>query len=760
MVISALHFCRSTYEVLNDRLPKFFNFPVESQLELFTISRDWTPVQFVKNAKYFTAWPLARYNGQGDELPAPDDFVGPNRKYHPLIFKGQLRKFLKNRLVSHNKTNLGLWGSFLQGIKRGCYTVPEEFIQVSYEKHRKQMLEEPETSCYQIQSKFTSKVKECLSDARPIENYRLYEASTSACFEKKRDEGGGREAVREFIDEINSYTDLDEVFKYYNIEEEDKRRFINSATLSAQLRYRYVLDVAPAVYDLIDDQNNLNVMVHGICEPLKVRIITKGEAVPYWIARHMQKYMWNYLQDYPQFSATGRPLEVSDIYMIEYRRKALENRMSIDLGFDQYVSGDYSAATDGVNIHMTMLVFNEFCERAQLPDHIRRIITGVIGPQMVHYPPKSGLEPVLQRNGQLMGSVLSFPILCIINVVAYWMAMDEYISTLVEEDFHLKLEELPVMVNGDDILFPANDEFYEYWKKNIAIVGFKLSLGKNYISKEFLTINSIIFRINHDPKTGNLSFDEVPTYNVGLLTGQSKHTARSETRTLPIWEFYNEVIKGSARPDNARRRFFHYNQKWISECTGRGLFNCFLPHELGGLGFSTEGLDLKTIHVTYFQRLWADYTLHKMEVDAWDLDDTRIGIVRINRNHKSSVKSGTLTRHDRRKLKESLNSIYQQDSDLYGPNLPFVSSLREFIHEDETNLPILWSDIDYENKPEMVVSIPWKTVEAVKKYHAPQRSGFINLLTYKPKRFMVRRPINDSTSLYYRSWVTLLDNGV
>ena len=50
---------------------------------------------------------------------------------------------------------------------------------------------------------------------------------------------------------------------------------------------------------------------------------------------------------------------------------------------------------------------------------------------------------------------------------------------------------MPVRVNGDDILFKCNDEFYHhYWKPAIDAIGFTLSAGKNYVSDKFLTVNS------------------------------------------------------------------------------------------------------------------------------------------------------------------------------------------------------------------------------------------------------------------------------
>lgn len=752
MVISALYFARSTYEVFNDCLVKFFNFPLDAQLYLFIVAKDWEPVKFVKNAKFFTAWPIARYNGQGGEVPVPEDFKGANG-LHPLIFKGGIRKMLKQRLVSHNKNNLHLWGSFLQGIKRGCYTVPESFIQDSYVKHRNQMLMKPETNSFQIHSKYETYVERALEQCAPIKQYKLFEGSTSACFEKKRDEGGARETIKEFLSDIGDWIEPEELMKFYDLDQETIKIIYNTPSLLAQVKYRYEMEVATAVYDLIDDKEHLDVMVHGICEPLKVRNITKGEAIPYWIARHAQKEMWGFLQNYPQFSATGRPLESSDIYAIQQRMRALEQKKGIKLEFDKWVSGDYSAATDGVNIHMTMMVFEQFMKQLAIPDHIVRVIRKVIGPQKIHYPPKSHLAPVIQQNGQLMGSVLSFPILCIINIIAYWCAMEEYISELTEDNI-IDMIDLPVMVNGDDILFPANDYFYEFWKKNVAIVGFKLSLGKNYISDLFLTINSVLYQVKHNgSKYEDAEFEEVPVYNVGLLTGQSKHTARNETRTLPIWTYYNEVIKGAARKSNARARFFHYNKKWIDECTCQGLFNCYLPHELGGLGFVVDGLDQSRLHITYFQKLWADYCIENGWKALRDTRDTQVGIIRI-RDYKPSLSSKITD--ERGEEISPLNSLisqsypYLRPKSIYGPDLPYLVRYKDLLHIYEPSTELLWGKLDYENKPRMTIRIPWKTVNLIKAngYHPKQRVSYKSLMEKYDKELYYILPLANDYNYY------------
>ena len=92
----------------------------------------------------------------------------------------------------------------------------------------------------------------------------------------------------------------------------------------------------------------------------------------------------------------------------------------------------------------------------------RELCCAVLGAHLVSYPEevqdgKADLSPFVTQTGQLMGSPLSFPILCSINVASYRAALAEYVGRDVE------MNELPVLVNGDDICFLANDEFYALW---------------------------------------------------------------------------------------------------------------------------------------------------------------------------------------------------------------------------------------------------------------------------------------------------------
>jgi len=205
------------------------------------------------------------------------------------------------------------------------------------------------------------------------------------------------------------------------------------------------------------------VKAHAIPEPLKVRMITKGEAQNY-ILKPLQKAMFKAMKSFPVFRLTSGQCILNNFKQTNDSRYVL-------------VSGDYEAATDNLHSDVMRTVVSELVK--VLPPSIIPYVLRESGQHIVEYPDWTHLEPVLQTNGQLMGSLLSFPILCVANAATYGNAIGC-------ED----LKDLPALINGDDIGFRDTLAVVRKWKRIAKDMGLKPSLGKNYISKDWFTINS------------------------------------------------------------------------------------------------------------------------------------------------------------------------------------------------------------------------------------------------------------------------------
>jgi hypothetical protein len=191
-------------------------------------------------------------------------------------------------------------------------------------------------------------------------------------------------------------------------------------------------------FDAFPPDGPLPVRVESVTEPLKVRNITAGKADTYCL-KPLQRAMWLALGEEEQFVLThgthNLEAAVKKIY--------LQSKPG-----DVWISGDYKSATDSVPIEASRALMEGILEEI---DHepTKRWAMKEISPHLLVYPKKSGIQPCLQRNGQLMGSLLSFPLLCLLN-------------DCTAKSLNLKPNQY--LINGDDILMRTKPINYSGWK--------------------------------------------------------------------------------------------------------------------------------------------------------------------------------------------------------------------------------------------------------------------------------------------------------
>jgi hypothetical protein len=649
---------------------------------------------FVRNAKYITAFPIAKFLQQ-DVLPEkPPSLESYN------LFRGAIAKIIRARLISRRDHKAArFFFGLLQGVKRACNVIPREFIEKSKEKHLLTLT----TPSLSIDDEYLSGEFSKLNDKlwrgiklRPAEFLHWTEPSKNAAFENSRKEGGQDTGVREFLeiptrpnpDSYPSPDDLEDPTDPY-IGTDDDFTFIESIPVpgsdsDAHTRGQSLYAEALKTMSYFDELHSMHETNNGVkelrgvrlgytekrrllselyktskglnspikclivplAEPLKVRTISAGEDLPYYMAKPFQKVAWRWLRNFPQFIVIGEPL-TSDIlsrmldresqlqrYIDErntQRKKHLAPYRMYPIAF--FVSGDYSAATDNLKIEYTLESFDrlsnqllaicrkEFnqdfdvlveylhvCRKLLEPHDLvyndrRGILMQICVENKIPFDHVDGMLTVRQRNGQLMGSPISFPFLCAINFVCYWTSVNRYTG------LHCPHRLLPVLVNGDDILFRSNIEHYAIWKEVIAEVGFTLSLGKNYTHPTYLTINSELFEYRVRP--GEEEFLKLDYYNVGLLMAQSKGRLADPRRKLSLVELYASSVGCAINKPQAHLRFLHYNKEQLNLATERGKYNMFLPIQFGGLGFPVYDEIKATIYITKFQRRFAAFLLNR-----------------------------------------------------------------------------------------------------------------------------------------------------
>jgi hypothetical protein len=375
-----------------------------------------------------------------------------------------------------------------------------------------------------------------------------------------------------------------------------------------------ILDVVLRSFERFVDEkamclSELDAKPFPICEPLKVRVITMGDEASYYTCLPIQKNLWGVLHNQEIFQWIGKPID----------DESWAAHFSVTLKEDQkWVSGDYSAATDKLNRHLSETIWQAYCSATLLKEEGKetplrqhwiydlglRALTG----HKLTYPDGTVVQ---QANGQLMGSPLSFPVLCIANAAAtyvglHWWDIDfENVESMLGHA--QELLKGPYAFNGDDCAFPATDLEYISWKKYTAACGLEFSVGKNYFSRDFLIMNSEL-RVQREDGWTFLNYLSLP-----LLWGmvdkgpESGRFVCEDCSPAELGPRCEELVRGCGGPtrDKLIRQFLQ-NYKGSLETikkTVSSKVGWFTPAHLGGLGIplpsdhKVEEWDLKVAAV-------------------------------------------------------------------------------------------------------------------------------------------------------------------
>lgn len=219
-----------------------------------------------------------------------------------------------------------------------------------------------------------------------------------------------------------------------------------------------------------------------ICEPLKVRVITMGPPAEYLMALWIQKTMHSVMRKTAPFRYIGRPIDEED-----WQHRWEADVDSVVEGDKFFVSGDYSAATDGLDPSISEYAMERVLYELRdgstgerlIDTHWRTLATKTLTGHVLKYDysifdaeptvlerlsklanarsimeGKKKLLLLDQAWGQLMGSPVSFPILSIVNAAA--SSSSGALNISMKKLFADKGSGF--CVNGDDIAFCADRE--------------------------------------------------------------------------------------------------------------------------------------------------------------------------------------------------------------------------------------------------------------------------------------------------------------
>jgi len=353
---------------------------------------------------------------------------------------------------------------------------------------------------------------------------RPFPPSVSACHEYSRQEGGLQAYIRDFpLSGFLVDPTVKKVLQQFRLTDTD----LGSG---GPLNYlwermlRHLIKEAIEELGLPEEEwKPILVGATGLTEPLKVRIVTKAE----WMVQLLtpvQKAWHGKMRQHPVFQLIGGA-SVEDALA----------PMQLSKG-EKVVSGDYSAATDNIFLTYTQEAAEAMLERTRfrLPESVPSCAEAFLRKLVVHSLTRSvldlkGSDSVPITRGQMMGHILSFPLLCIINRAASCMAVPR--SSFMR-------------INGDDVIFPASKNIYRRWKAATRVVGLEFSLGKNYYSSDLALVNSVYCVYSKTQKRW-IALD-VP--NVGLLNMPiDRQVDLNNGRQILPWEHLAQLFREFTR---------------------------------------------------------------------------------------------------------------------------------------------------------------------------------------------------------------------
>jgi hypothetical protein len=315
-----------------------------------------------------------------------------------------------------------------------------------------------------------------------------------------------------------------------------------------------------------------------ILEPLKVRTITKGPPAVYAYAKDFQKSLHGVMRTLDPFRLIGKTIAAEDVQSI---RTTLLGAV--------WHSIDYRAATDRLHLVISADILNlilkplerfyeDECDiiRASLAPHRvgYRCLSRVEEMTGVPVPP---LARVWQKNGQLMGSPTSFPILCLVNYATVLLADLEFFGA---EQAAL-LKDL-VLINGDDCLVHRPFAWRAVHERIAASCGLAYSAGKSYSSPFYANMNSVGFWDWEGVVREVTYYPVAAVLGLGVKKGLSRCHCDDKTIVTTAFEAMRRALAVSTRP------------KWTLKCLIRHRLdelrkqsswrNWFLPTTLGGMG--------------------------------------------------------------------------------------------------------------------------------------------------------------------------------
>jgi len=319
----------------------------------------------------------------------------------------------------------------------------------------------------------------------------------------------------------------------------------------------------------------------GLAEPLKIRTISKHQPMIQCVLRSFWKFVHTRLRHHKTFKLIGTP-QCEEQVLNAMGRKLEDN--------EAFLSGDYANATNELRSFVSNEIASALSVQMGLSEDESEILLKALTAQLLE--DEKGVVKV-QETGQSMGSIASFPILCIANAALTRWAIE------VTEEKRKRLDQCNMAINGDDIAARSEMNLYHYWRQITSFGGLNESIGKTFVSREFVNINSTnyLYEQESHPITcqkpdgtsieRECPFREVPYFNLGLVFGlkRSNGPASLNDEADPRQNMgtrFRQMLK--LCPDQIKAQAYNMAISHHRHILEKTRVPWFMPEWIGGLG--------------------------------------------------------------------------------------------------------------------------------------------------------------------------------
>jgi hypothetical protein len=356
----------------------------------------------------------------------------------------------------------------------------------------------------------------------------------------------------------------------------------------------------------------------ALAEALKVRIITKMPAWSTFVMSGFMSPLRRILRRDPRFTLTGREIDQKIIDQVFPNLRPI-------------MSGDYVKSTDKLRSKYVKCCVEVLCRTVfsdivsffpGFKDLFYRTLSSNYCYELAckctykqrhdlsYHCPCSRGTLLMQRRGQLMGSVSSFPVLCLLNYALCANAMTRNPPEWREN----------ILVNGDDCVFEACEEAKKKWENDGRTMGLEPSPGKCRYSMRECQMNSRTFVADLPPrefcmgwlaptflidresglKEKVFAYQEyperrwrkIPALLTGLALGKKRSSAGGSRETEKVYDMpsaFAEYCDELVKPTTSQTSFFVSNfRKLIKERVmlfpNEAVIPWCVPVEHGGFG--------------------------------------------------------------------------------------------------------------------------------------------------------------------------------